>query len=107
MLDSGAKHNRTLLSTMSAHSCRIGGSMWKAYLYGEKIGIEREHDGAMNECQRQRLNRHCRQRQGTRERDQQRAARWYAANCLWCERVPPASRAMLALVKLVYQQLLN
>ena len=52
MLDSGAKHNRTLLSTMSAHSCRIGGSMWKAYLYGEKIGIEREHDGAMNECQR-------------------------------------------------------
>ena len=77
MLDSGAKHNRTLLSTMSAHSCRIGGSMWKAYLYGEKIGIEREHDGAMNECQRQRLHRHCRQRQGTRERDQQRAARWY------------------------------
>lgn len=73
MLDSGAKHNRTLLSTMSAHSCRIGGSMWKAYLYGEKIGIEREHDGAMNECQRQRLHRHCRQRQGTRERDQQSA----------------------------------
>ena len=75
MLDSGAKHNRTLLSTMSAHSCRNGGSMWKAYLYGEKIGIERQHDGAMNECQRQRLHRHCRQRQGTRERDQQRAAR--------------------------------